>query len=46
MPVMRQEKSSRNWNFRCSVVCGVFVFVPMWTPLGNFCSAAPVRAST
>ena len=42
MPAMCQEKSSRNWNFFCSVVCGVLGLWPTDTPFGN--SLVRVRA--
>src|SRR5262245_1470318 len=34
-PAMCQEKSSRNWNLCCSVVCGVLGLWPADTPLGK-----------
>src|SRR4051812_29395672 len=34
-PAICHEKSSRNWYFCCSVVCGELMFCPVVTPLGN-----------
>src|SRR5262245_64216004 len=35
LPVTCQEKSSRNWYFFCSVVCGVLPLAPIVTPFGK-----------
>src|SRR5215471_10825974 len=35
MPAACHEKSSRNWYFLCCVDCGVLMFCPVVTPLGN-----------
>ena len=32
---MCHEKSSRNWNLRCSVVCGVLALAPIVRPFGK-----------
>src|SRR6185503_4992606 len=34
-PALCHEKSSRNWNLCCSVVCGVLGLCPTETPFGN-----------
>src|SRR3954453_15952422 len=34
-PLLCQEKSSRNWNFRCCVVCGVLTLAPIDRPFGK-----------
>jgi hypothetical protein len=41
---MCHEKSSRNWYFFCAVLCGVFTFCPVVTPLGNDSNALLLRA--
>src|SRR5215831_17610250 len=43
MPVLCHEKSSRNWNLCCSVVCGVLPLAPMLTPFGNDSAGAELR---
>src|SRR6185295_7718696 len=43
MPVWCHEKSSRNWYFFCSVVCGVLPLAPMVTPFGNVSFGADDR---
>src|SRR5258708_296446 len=43
LPVTCHEKSSRNWNFRCSVVCGVLPLAPIETPFGNVSLGAELR---
>src|SRR5437867_3947620 len=42
-PVMCQEKSSRNWYFFCSVVCGVLPLAPMLTLFGKLSAGAELR---
>src|SRR4051812_14419428 len=38
------EKSSRNWNLRCCVVCGALTFEPIETPFGKLWLGSVVRA--
>src|SRR5262249_27287974 len=42
-PLRCQEKSSRNWYFVCSVVCGVLTLAPIVTPFGNDSFGAELR---
>src|SRR6185369_14241235 len=42
-PLLFHEKSSRNWNLRCSVVCGVLPLAPIVTPLGKLSLGAELR---
>ena len=44
-PVTCHEKSSRNWYFFCSVVCGVLPFAPMVRPIGKLSFGAELRAA-
>ena len=43
IPVTCHEKSSRNWNLFCSVVCGVLPLAPMVTPIGKLSFGAELR---
>src|SRR5262245_27449300 len=45
LPAMCHEKSSRNWYFRCAVDCGVLMFCPTVTPLGNASYEVSLRAA-
>src|SRR5436190_1673841 len=44
IPAACQEKSSRNWYFFCAVLCGLLMFCPVVTPLGNDSYAVSLRA--
>src|SRR4051812_16232961 len=44
-PLLCHEKSSRNWNLRCCVVCGALTLAPIDTPLGKLWFGADVRAA-
>ena len=44
-PETCQEKSSLNWYFFCSVVCGVFTLAPVCTPFWNSSFGADERAA-
>src|SRR5215218_8533512 len=42
-PLLCHEKSSRNWNLVCSVVCGVLPLAPIVRPFGKLSFGADER---
>src|SRR5512140_28538 len=42
-PLLCHEKSSRNWYFVCSVVCGVLPLAPIVRPFGKLSLGAEER---